>query len=55
MNMSIKKKLPRFLQTHPKISHCVWFIFLWCIGLLSAIAIAFPVKVLIKLASAHHG
>ncbi|WP_157010381.1 hypothetical protein [Legionella fallonii] len=53
MNMSIKKKLTRFLQTHPKTRQWLWFIFLWCVGLLSAMAIAFPVKVLIKLASAH--
>lgn len=53
MNMGIKKKLTRFLRAHPKTSYWLWFIFLWCVGLLSAIAIAFPVKILIKLASTH--
>jgi hypothetical protein len=49
--MSIKKKLILFLQTHSKTRHWMWFIFLWSVGLLSAIAIALPIKILIKLAS----
>ena len=53
MNMTIKKKLTHFLQTHDKTRHCVWFISLWCAGLLSAFALAFPIKVLIKMASTH--
>ena len=51
MNMGIKNKLSHFLQLHPKISHWVWFVFLWCVGLLSAVVIALPIKALIKLAS----
>lgn len=53
MNMIIKKKIMHLLQTHPKISHWVWFVFLWCVGLLSALMIAAPIKLLIKIASAH--
>jgi hypothetical protein len=52
--MGIKKKLICFLETHPKTSQWTWFVLLWCVGLLSAIAIAFPIKMLIKIASAHH-
>lgn len=53
MNMGIKSKLTGFLQTHHKIRKWLWFIVLWCGGLLSALAIALPIKILIKIASTH--
>ena len=53
MNMIIKKQFTHFLQTHDKTRQWVWFIALWCAGLLSAITLALPIKILIKLASAH--
>lgn len=40
MNMGIKNKTRQWL----------WFIFLWCMGLIAVIAIAYPIKLLIKLA-----
>lgn len=52
MNTIIKKNLTGFLQTHPKLRQWGWFVALWCGGLLSAMAIALPIKILVKLASA---
>lgn len=53
MNMDIKNKLTGFLETHQKTRHWIWFVSLWCVGLLSAVIIALPIKILIKLASTH--
>lgn len=37
------------LEAYPKAKQWIWFIILWAIGLLAALAIAYPIKWLIKM------
>lgn len=42
-------KTIKFLNSRPKLKEWAWFITLWCFGLFSAFAIAYPIKWMIKL------
>ena len=39
------------LKPFPKIKQWIWFFALWTLGLISALAIAAPIKLIIKFAS----
>lgn len=47
MNTLIKKSV-EWLNHHPKIKQWIWFIILWSGGLLAAVSVAYPIKLLIK-------
>lgn len=48
MNIYIEH-LQRWLDMHPKAKQWGWFIILWCVGLFSVMAIAYPIKLIIKM------
>ncbi len=37
-----------WLNKHPKTKQWAWFIALWCVGLLTVMAAAYPIKWIIK-------
>ena len=47
MNICIKK-LESWFDRHPKAREWAWFIALWCAGLLTVTAFAYPIKWIIK-------
>ncbi len=48
MNICIKRAEIWF-NTHPKVKQWAWFITLWCGGLFTAMAAAYPIKWLIRI------
>ncbi len=50
MNLSIKS-VSLWLCKHPHLQQWGWFVLLWCVGLMSVMLIAYPIKFLVKLAS----
>ena len=48
MSMGIKE-LIIWLNTHPKCKQWLWFVTLWCVGLLGVTLLALPFKLLILL------
>lgn len=40
-----------WLENHPHVQQWGWFVLLWCVGLMSVMLIAYPIKFLVKLAS----
>lgn len=49
MNISIKF-IAEKLDAHPAIKQWSWFVLLWLGGLAAALSLAYPIKLLIKLA-----
>lgn len=47
MNLCIKR-FEDFMETHPKAKQWLWFVVLWCGGLFTALAAAYPIKWLMK-------
>lgn len=47
MNICIKRSRD-WLNAHPKAKQWVWFIALWCSGLFTVMAAAYPIKWLIR-------
>ncbi len=47
MNIRIKQ----WLMQHPKIRQWLWFIVLWISGLLTVIALTYPIKILMNSAT----
>ncbi|MDB2415043.1 hypothetical protein N9W34_04650 [Rickettsiales bacterium] len=47
MNQCINKA-DTWLKSHPKVKQWLWFITLWCGGLLTVFAVSYPIKLLIK-------
>jgi hypothetical protein len=45
------KRGKAWLERHPKTKQWLWFTALWCGGILTAITISYPIKLLIKSAS----
>ncbi len=50
MNISIKDCLKIWLTIHPKFKQWLWFIILWCSGLLTVVLLTYPIKLLINIA-----
>lgn len=46
--MKVITKFQKWLNKRPSLKQWLWFILLWCLGLVAVILIAFPIKVLIK-------
>lgn len=47
MNISINR-FSRWLNQHPKLSQWLWFVIFWFGGLLMALALAYPIKLLVR-------
>ena len=50
MNTAIKRA-GHWIDRHPKAREWMWFAILWCGGLCAALAIAYPIKWLVKFMS----
>ena len=42
------RKIENWLSAHPKAREWLWFVVLWCGGLLTVLAMAYPIKWIIK-------
>ncbi|HLF66170.1 MAG TPA: hypothetical protein VI522_00990 [Gammaproteobacteria bacterium] len=48
MSIPIKQMIIMWLQQHPKTRQWLWFIGLWLAGLLTVVALSYPIKILFK-------
>jgi hypothetical protein len=48
MNTRIKTAVLRWLEHHPTSKQWLWFVALWCGGLMGVTALTYPLKLLIK-------
>jgi hypothetical protein len=51
MKVCIKEKYIAFSRVYPRLTQWLWFVGLWCFGLLVVLIIAYPIKLLIKFIS----
>lgn len=40
--------IKNWLVKHPKLRQWLWFVTLWCVGLLTVTALSLPIKLLIR-------
>lgn len=51
MNIPIKTSISLWLEKNHKAKQWLWFVALWCGGLATVMAVTYPIKLLIRLAS----